>query len=89
MAPFLRMLSTRKRPPTVSNMRNQSQEGKSQHDLSNADQPFLNGLYDPQDPQLWADRVKTLSVFYSSTFENKGAMVCTSAQDRSSSSIGL
>jgi len=70
-------------------MRNQSQEGKSQHDLSNADQPFLNGLYDLQDPQLWADRVKTISVFYSSTFENKGAMVCTSAQDRSSSSIGL
>jgi hypothetical protein len=28
--------------------------GKSQHDLSDADQPFLNGLYDTQDPQLWA-----------------------------------
>ena len=36
--------------------------GKSQHDLSNADQPFL---------------IKTTSVSYSSTFENKGAMVCT------------
>ena len=26
--------------------------GRSQHDLSDADQPFLNGLYNAQDPQL-------------------------------------
>ena len=30
--------------------------GKSQHDLSDADQPFLNRLYDPQDLQL-SDRL--------------------------------
>ena len=38
-----------------------------QHDLSDTDQLFLNGMYDSQDPQLWSDRIKT-TVSYSSSF---------------------
>jgi len=63
--------ATRKLPPTVSNIAKKI-PGKSQHDLSNADQPFLNSLYDPQDPQLWADWIKTTSVSYLMVIELDG-----------------